>query len=82
MQSTSITSFRKNLFNLLEQTIKYNEPVNITTKAGNAIVISEEDYNDIIETLAVNSNPKLKNIIVEGMNTPLSECVSENKVVW
>lgn len=44
MINTNITNFRKNIFNLLELTIKYNEPVHICTKEGNAVVISEEDY--------------------------------------
>jgi Phd_YefM. len=82
MQNTNATNFRKNVFTFLEQTIKYNEPVNVATKDGNAIVISEEDYNNIMETLTVNMNLKLKNTIVEGMNTPLSECVSEDEVAW
>ena len=41
MLNTNITNFRKNIFSLLEQTIKYNEPVNISTKDGNAVIISE-----------------------------------------
>ena len=40
MLNTNITSFRKNVFSMLEQTIKYNEPLNISTKAGNAVVLS------------------------------------------
>ena len=47
MIATNITSFRKNVFSLLEQTIKYNEPLSINTKAGNAIVLSEEDLRTI-----------------------------------
>ena len=39
--NTNVTNFRKHLFNILEQTIKYNEPVNISTKDGNAVIISE-----------------------------------------
>jgi hypothetical protein len=38
--NTNVTNFRKHLFNILEQTIKYNEPVNISTKDGNAVIIS------------------------------------------
>ena len=48
MLNTSITNFRKNIFSMLEQTIKYNEPVNISTKEGNAVVMSEADYNDVM----------------------------------
>ena len=48
MLNTNITNFRKNIFGMLEQTIKYNEPVNISTKDGNAVVISEADYNSLV----------------------------------
>ena len=82
MLNTNITNFRKNIFGLLEQTIKYNEPVNISTKDGNAVIISEEDYNGLVETLYLNSIPGMKEKIIEGMNTPLDECISENEVEW
>jgi antitoxin YefM len=82
MLNTNITNFRKNIFTILEQTIKYNEPVNVNTKDGNAVVLSEEDYNGIMETLYLSSIPNLKEDIVEGMKTPVSECVSENEVEW
>lgn len=82
MLNTNITNFRKNIFGLLEQTIKYNEPVNVSTKDGNAVIISEEDYNGLMETLYLSSIPGMKEKIVEGLNTPLDECVPEDKVSW
>lgn len=82
MTNINITSFRKNIFSLLEQTIKYNEPLNISTKEGNAVVISEEDYRGIMETLDLLSNPAMKKILIEGKNTPLSDCIPENEVEW
>ena len=80
MLNTNITNFRKNIFSLLEQTIKYNEPVNISTKAGNAVIISEEDYNSLIETVYLSSVPQQREKIIEGLNTPLDQCLPENEV--
>lgn len=82
MLNTNITNFRKNIFKILEQTIKYNEPVNISTKEGNAVVLSEEEYNGIIETLYLSSMPETKEKIVEGLNTSLDYCISESDVEW
>ena len=82
MLNTNITNFRKNIFSMLEQTIKYNEPVNISTKDGNAVIISEEDYNSLMETLYLYSIPEQREKIIEGLNTPIEECVTENKVEW
>ena len=82
MINTNITNFRKNLFGLLEQTIKYNEPVNISTKEGNAVIISEEDYNGLMETLYLSSMPDVRARIIGGLKTPIDECVPENEVEW
>lgn len=82
MLNTNITNFRKNIFSLLEQTIKFNEPVNISTKDGNAVIISEEDYNSLIETLYLSSVPEVKAQIVEGLKTPIEDCLPESEVEW
>ena len=82
MTNINITNFRKDIYSLLEQTIKFNEPLNISTKNGNAVVLSEEDYNNIMETLYIMSVPKLKEQIIEGMKADDKEFVSENEVDW
>ncbi|MBQ2824880.1 MAG: type II toxin-antitoxin system Phd/YefM family antitoxin [Clostridia bacterium] len=82
MLNTNATNFRSDIYNILEQTIKYNEPVNISTKSGNAVLLSEADYNGLIETVYLSSVPGLKDKITEGMAMPLEECISENEVEW
>ena len=56
--------------------------INITTKNGNAVVLSEEDYNGLMETLHLTSVPGMKEKITEGLKTPLSECIPEDEVNW
>jgi len=82
MTNTNSTIFRSNLFELLEQTIKCNEPITISTKEGNAVVLSEEDYKALMETLYLSSIPGFKESILEGANTPTSELVAESEVQW
>ena len=82
MLSTNITGFRKDIFSILEQTIKFNEPVSISTKTGNAVLLSEDDYNGMIETLYLSSIPAVREGIMEGLNAPASECVPESEVIW
>ncbi len=82
MTTTTITNFRKNIYSLVENTVKYNEPVNITTKEGNAVMISEDEYNGLIETLYLTSIPGMREKLTEGLNTPLDETVSEEEVLW
>ena len=82
MLNTTVTNFRKDIYNLLEQTIKFNEPVNVSTKNGNAVVLSEDEYNGMVETLYLYSVPELKEQLTEDMNAPLSEFISEDEVDW
>lgn len=82
MTNTNITNFRKNIYEMLENTIKFNEPLNISTKQGNAIVLSEEDYNSLIETLYIESIPNLKDEIIERKNSEDEDFVSEEEVDW
>ena len=82
MTTTTITNFRKNLYSMVENTVRFNEPVNITTKDGNAVMISEEEYLGLLETLYLTSVPGMKEKLLEGLDTPLSETVPEEEVVW
>lgn len=74
MINTNATNFRKNMFEMLDQTIRFNEPVNISTKSGNAVLISEDEYNSLMETLYLSSAPGMKEKLVKGAETPLEEC--------
>lgn len=82
MLNINVTSFRKNIFGILEQTIRFNEPVNISTKEGNVVVMSEEDYNNLMETLYLSSIPGMEEKIIEGLQAPHSECIPESEVKW
>lgn len=74
MLNTNATNFRKNMFEILDRTVKYNEPVSISTKNGNAVLISEDDYNSLMETLYLTSVPRMKEKLIDGINTPIEEC--------
>ena len=82
MEIINITNFKKNFFEYLTQTIKYNEPLSISTKDGNAVLLNEDDYLSLLEILYVTSKPSMKERLLEGKNTPLSECLSEEKFIW
>lgn len=82
MLNINITNFRKNIFAMIENTIRYNEPVNISTKDGNVVLLSEEEYRGMEETLQLLSNPEMKQKLTEGKNTPLSDCIPEDEVKW
>jgi PHD/YefM family antitoxin component YafN of YafNO toxin-antitoxin module len=82
MATVSATKFRQNIFGYLSETINFNTPLHVTTKEGSAVVISEADYNALLETMYISSIPGLKEDIIDGMNTPLDECVVDEDDEW
>lgn len=82
MYNTNVTNARANLYNLINMAIDNNEVININTKNGNAVLISEEDYNSLIETLYLSSDPEYKKSLISGMKTPLEGCIDEEEIKW
>ena len=82
MTTLNITSVRKDLYNLVENVSKFHEPTLIVSKKGNAVLISEEDWSAIQETLYLDSIPGMTKSILEGANTPLDECIEEDEVIF
>ena len=82
MINTNATNFRKNIFEMLDHTIRYNEVINVSTKEGNAIIISEEDYKGMMETLYLSSIPNLKEEILRRASEPIEDSISEDDVEW
>ena len=82
MYNTNITNARAKLYELVNMTIDDNEIINISTKNGNAVMLSEEDYNSLLETLYLSSDPVYKQSLIDGKNTPLSDCIDESDVNW
>ena len=74
MSTINITNARKDLYHLVENVNLYSEPALIVSKNGNAVLISEDDWNAIQETLYLNSVPGMAESIVEAGKEPLEEC--------
>ena len=82
MDIHSASQARANLFKLLEQVNQESKPCIITSRKGDGILISKDDWESIQETLYLQSIPGMQQSIIEGMATPLSECVSEDELEW
>ena len=72
MSITNISALRKNLFGSLETVVEYNDTITVNTKKGNAVIISEEEYNAMRETVFLASQPGLVQRIKEGENEDIS----------
>ena len=77
MATLNATEARANLYKLIDDTTVNHEPVIITGKRGNAVLLAEEDWNAINETLYLLSVPGMRESIIDGMQETLDDCVSE-----
>lgn len=77
MKTINVTKARANLYRLINEIALSHEPIQITSKMENAILIADEDWRSIQETLYLLSIPGMRESIREGLNTPLEECSEE-----
>jgi len=77
MKTINVTRARANLYRLLEEASETHEPIQITGKKANGVLVSEEDWRAIEETLFLSSVPAVRQSIIDGMKTPVEECAEE-----
>ena len=80
MNSITVTEARKTLYKLINETADSHEPILISGKKANAVLISEEDWNAVNETLHLLSIPGMRESIIEGLQTPLEDC--DESIEW
>jgi prevent-host-death family protein len=80
MTTITATEARRLLYKLLDEVSDSHEPVWITGRRGNAVLVSEDDWRAVQETLHLLSIPGMRESIREGMATPVEEL--ENELGW
>jgi antitoxin YefM len=74
MTTLSASEARKRLYNLVDEVKESHEPVQIVGKRSSAVLISEEDWKAIEETLYLASIPGMRESIKKGLKTPAGKC--------
>ncbi|MDD3926887.1 MAG: type II toxin-antitoxin system Phd/YefM family antitoxin [bacterium] len=77
MTTLSASEARKRLYNLVDDVKETHEPVQIVGRRNSAVLVAEEDWQAIQETLYLTSIPGMRESIKEGLNTPVEECDEE-----
>lgn len=80
MTSIPVTQARARLYQLVDDAASSHEPIHITGKRSNAVLVSEEDWRSIQETLYLLSIPGMRDSIRKGMKEPLSK--SAKTLAW
>jgi len=80
MTEINATQARTHLNELIDKTAESHQPIVITGKRNKAVLVSEEDWSSIQETLFLSSVPGLRQSIRDGMNIPPQQC--DDKLDW
>lgn len=82
MKVVNATQARRNIGKLIDEALESKEPIQIIGKRGNVILISENDWHAIQETLYLLSIPGMREAIIEGRNEPINECKTLEDIGW
>ena len=74
MITLTATEARKRFYNLLDDVAESHAPIQIVGKRNTAVLVSEEDWRAIEETLFLTSIPEMRESIRDGLKTPVEEC--------
>ena len=77
MTNITATEARRRLYNLLDEVAQSHEPVQIAGKRNSAVLIGEDDWRSIQETLYLTSIPGMRESILAGMKSTVDECEEE-----
>ena len=77
MTTMTVTEARKQLYSLLDDVADSHEPIQIAGKRHAAVLVSEDDWRAVQETLYLTGIPGMRNSIRKGLNTPVAKCAKE-----
>ncbi|BAQ67040.1 type II toxin-antitoxin system Phd/YefM family antitoxin [Geminocystis sp. NIES-3709] len=80
METILVNQDNNKIEKFLNQAIEKNQPILLKGETGNAVLISESEWNAIQETLYLSSIPNMIESIKKGGKTPLSECIEESSI--
>ena len=80
MTTLTATEARKNIYSLVDEVNESHEVIQIQGRRGSAVLIAEEDWRALQETLYLSSVTGMKKSILKGMKTPIRKC--SKKLVW
>jgi len=80
MTSITATEARKRLYSLLDDVAASHEPIEITGRRSSAVLVSQDDWRSVQETLHLLSVPGMRESILEGMETPADDL--DEKLDW
>ena len=81
MNAMNATKARTNLFKIMAFVNDNSQPLTLTNSNGkNAVLVGQNDWNAIQETMYLNSVSGMTESLIKGKNTPLADCLSEDEV--
>ena len=78
MRNVNISNFEKDIFTYINQTIEFKEPINVSAENGNIVIMSEDEYNGMMETMHLLNIPAMRETLLDGMKAKREDLVEIN----
>jgi len=82
MEVINLQKFNEETMTTVEQVVSFGDIYNVSTPQGNAILISEQEFRNMLATLEIDANEYLKEKLLEGLRTPIEDFVSGDELEW
>lgn len=82
MEIINITNLRKNIYRVSESVVNDGVIYNVSCKDGNLVMLSKDEYDALMETIYLSSNPEIKKSLLEGKKASHEEMIKEEDVPW
>ena len=75
MTNINMTNLKNNLADYIKSAVDFDDIITVNTENGNAVILSEDEYSGLIETLYLLSVPGMKDKLTKGLTIGLEDCV-------
>lgn len=82
METVNITALRNDVYNVVSKVVKYNSVYNVTSREGDAVLISRAEYENMKEMEFFDARPKLKEELLESLHASDSDFINEDDLEW
>jgi antitoxin YefM len=82
MEYLSVHQARDNLYKLIDEVSEHHSPVLIAGKRNNVVLVSQEDWDAIQETIYLNSIPSMVDSIQSAAKEPIEDCIDVKELDW
>lgn len=82
MKYVEAAVYRTDIEDLITRAVEYNEIIGLRSPAGDAVLMSQEEYDALMETVHIMRSPQNARDVLEAAEEALEGCIAEEDAGW